>query len=308
MLRGSLLALVAVVSIPAAGRADGPAALYPDAATFAFGMDVKAIMTSPLGRKVIGDDKPFAAMRKLLTTLFPEDIFRLTDKSLEPLGAVANRLERVTVVGDLNFRTGQPPMVALLKGEIGEDEYFKAAEAIARAENKEFSTEKMGDRKLFVVGKDHSPLYGLSVNKSLFLVATDRKLIDEVLDKHAGKRKTTTQKELADQLKKVKPAETPIWLVVGRMELLSDISGGIATIALKDDAEFRMEVACDKDETAKSIANILKSGVDYLARAKTPQGKLWDAAGLSVRWDGDSVRVTGKIPGKLLVEEYARQK
>ena len=30
----------------------------------------------------------------------------------QPLEAVANRLERIIVVGDLNFLTGQPPMVA----------------------------------------------------------------------------------------------------------------------------------------------------------------------------------------------------
>lgn len=308
MTRSLLIVLGVVLALPAAGRADDVAPLYPDAATFAFGMDVTAIITSPLGKKVIGDDKPYAAMRKLLGTLFPEDLFRLTDKSLQPLEAVANRLERVTVVGDLNFRKGQPPIVVFLEGEIGEDAYFKAAEAIARAENKEFATEMMGDRKMFVVSKDRLPVYGLSLNKSLFLLATDRKLIDEVLDKHAGKRKATMQKELAEMLKKVKPAETPIWLVVGRMELLSEISGGIATIALKDYADFHMEVVCDKEATATGIGKILESGIDYLARAKTPQGKLWDAAGLAVRQDGSTVIMSGRIPGKLLAEEYAKQK
>jgi hypothetical protein len=69
-----------------------------------------------------------------------------------------------------------------------------------------------------------------------------------------------------------------------------------------------MDVVCDKEETAMSIGKVLASGVDYLARAKTPQGKLWDAARLSVRWEGDSVRMTGAIPGKMLAEEYAKQK
>ena len=152
------------------------------------------------------------------------------------------------------------------------------------------------------------PVYGLSLTKSLFLLATDRKLIDEVLDKHAGKRKTTTQKELAEVLKKVKQTETPIWLVVGRMELLSDVSGGIATIALKDDADFRMEIVCDKEHTATSLGRALKGGVEYLARAQTPQGKLWDAAALTVLWDSATVTMTGSIPGKLLAEDYAKQK
>jgi hypothetical protein len=199
-------------------------------------------------------------------------------------------------------------MAVFLEGEIGEDEYFKAAEAIARAENKGFATERLGERRLFIVGKDRLPYYGLAVNRSLFLLATDRALIDEVLDKHSGKRKAAPQKELSVALKKVKPTETHIWLAVGRMEILAEVTGGTATIALKDDAEFRMEVHCDRDETARSIGQVLESAVRYLARAKTPQAKLWDAASLTVWQEGTAVLMTGNVPGRLLAEEYARQK
>src|SRR4029079_9867870 len=178
----------------------------------------------------------------------------------------------------------------------------------AKSQNKEFATEKLGERKLFAVGKDSDRVYGVRVSPSLFLVATTRELIDEVLDKHAGKQKASVQKALAASLAKVKPAETPIWLVIGEIELLHDITGGVATIALKDDAEFRMEVLCAKEELAQSMANILQSGVDYLTRAKTPQGKLWDAAGITVKRDGTSVVATVSTPGKRLAEEYAKHK
>jgi hypothetical protein len=307
MLRGSLVALVAVVSIPAAGRAADVAPLYPDAASFAFGLDVKAAMNSPLGKTVIGDDRPFDATRKLLKVFFPEEVFRLTDKTLRPLETVANRLERVTVVGDLDFR-GRVPIAVYLEGAIDEDEYVKAAEAIAKAENQEFATEKLGDRKLIVVGKDFQAVYGVRVSESLFLFATTRELVDEVLDKHAGKKKASVQKALAAALKKVKPAETPVWLVVGEMEILKGVTGGVATIGLADDAAFRMDVACDKEEMAATIERVLKSGVDYLAQSKTPQGQLWDAARITVKRNDLTVTAAGSIPGKRLAEEYAKQK
>jgi len=308
MRRSLLVALLVPGILSTTSRAADIAPLYPDRATFALGIDIKAITTSPLGKKVIGNDKPFEATRKLLKILFPDDLMPLTDMGLAPLETVTNRLDRVTVLGDLGNGGGRPPIVVYLEGNIDETEYFKAAEGIAKSENKEFATEKLGERRLFAIGKDSGRVYGVRVSPSLFLVATTHELIDEVLDKHAGKQKASVQKALAASLAKVKPAETPIWLVIGEIELLHDITGGVATIALKDDAEFRMEVLCTKEETARLMANILQSGVDYLTRAKTPQGKLWDAAGIVVKRDGTSVVATGSIPGKRLAEEYAKHK
>jgi len=302
------LALPVVLVAPAAGRAGDVAALYPDSAIFAFGIDVKEIQNSPLGKKVIGTDKPFDATRKLLKVLFPDEVMSVTDAALKPLETVANKLERVTVVGDIIGRGGPPPIAVYLEGEIDEDDYIKAAKGIAKAEDKEFKTEKLGDRQLLIVGDDRRAMYGLAVSKSLFLIATTRDLIDEVLDKHAGKKKAKVQKALAGWIAKVKPAETPIWLAVGELKELQGILGGVATIALKADADFRIEIGCDKEDLARDLARATESVVDYLSRAKTPQAKVWAAANITAKQDGKTVVATGSIPGKILIEEYVKQK
>ena len=307
MLRGSLVALVMVATIPAAGRADDLGGLYPDAATLAFGLDIKAITTSPLGKKVIGDDKPFDASRKLLRVLFPEQVFPITDKALKPLETVTNRLERVTAVANVTRGNWPPPIVVYLEGEIDEAEYFKAAEAMTKLESKQFKTEKHGERKLFIVGTDRTAIHGLRVSRSLFLVATSRDLIDEVVEKHAGKKRAKLQTTFLTHLKKVNPAETPIWLVVGGIEVFDGLSG-IATIGLKDNADFRMEVACEKEDMARSLETGLRHVVEYLTQSQTPQAKLWDAARITARREGTTVTAIGSIPGKLLAEEYAKHK
>jgi hypothetical protein len=307
MTRGLLVALGAVLALPTAGRGEDILPLYPDAATLAFGIDVKAITSSPLGKKVIGSDKPFDATRKLLKTLFPSQVFPITDNALKPLETVTNRLERITAIANVTRGNWPPPIVVYLEGEIDEEEYFKAAETIAKQESKPFKVEKLGERRLFIVGNDQTTIHGLRVSRSLFLVATSRDLIDEVLEKHAGKKRAKLQPTFLAHLKKVKPAETPIWLVVGGMEVIDGLSG-IATIGLKDDADFRMEVACEKEDMARSLETGLGHVVDYLTQSQTPQAKLWDAARITAKREGTTVTATGSIPGKLLAEEYAKQK
>lgn len=300
------LAVTLLLAAPAAARADDITALYPDAATFAFGADIKAITTSPLGKKVIGTDKPFDATRKLLKVLLPEDIFPVTDKSIKPLEAVANRLERVVAVA--NIEGGQAQVVVFLEGDIDEDAYVKAAEDYAKAEGMTFRLDKLGERKLVLVGAGNTTIHGVRVSKSLFVVSSHRELLDEVLDKHAGKRKAKVQPSLIEWQKKVKSAETPIWMVSGEWDVLSDFKGGMITIGLKDNADFRIEVSCAKEQLADTIKSVFEGALRYFEQERSPQAKVWHAAGITVKQDGTTVTATGSIPGKLLIEEYAKQK
>jgi hypothetical protein len=302
-----VLASLAVILLPAAGRGADVTPLYPDSAVLAFGVDIKGITTSPLGRKAVGADKPFDATRKLLKVLLPEGVLPVTEKTLRPLESVANRLERATVAGSIEGG-GRPTLAIFLEGEVGAEDYAKTAEAFAKAEKMPFETVKLGERRLLVLGNADAPVYGTQVGKSLFVLATQRELIDEVLDKHAGKRKAKMQPALAEWLKKAKPAETPMWLAVGELKVLEGIKGGVATIVMKDDAEFRIEVACGKEELAATVKSLFDWAVDYLAKEKTPQAEVWTAAKIVVKRDGTTVTATGKIPGKLLAEEYAKQK
>jgi len=302
-----VLALVGVVSVPGASRAADMTLLYPDSATFAFGVDIKAITSSPLGKKVIGTDKPFDATRKLLNVFLPNDVFPVTDKAIKPLETVANRLERVTVAGNIEIG-GKLPLAIFLEGDIDEADYFKAAEEFAKVEKKEFDTVKLGDRKLLVIGDANATFYGLRVSKSLFVLASQREMIDEVLDKHAGKRKAKVHSSLIGWQKKAKPGETPMWLVLGELKVLEGIKGGVATIALKEDADFRIEVSCAKQDLADTIKSVFDGAVRYFAQEQSPQAKVWNAAGIAVKQDGTTVTASGSIPGKLLAEEYAKRK
>ena len=184
-----LFTLLSVMALPATSRAADLTPLYPDSAVFAFGIDIKGITTSPLGKKVIGTDKPFDASRKLINVLLPGGVFPLTEKALKPLESVANKLERITVAGNIEGG-GHPPIAVYLEGEIDEADYIKAAEGYAEEEKKFFNTAKLGERTLLIVGDSKTPIYGLRLSKSLYLLTSQRDMIDEVLDKHAGKRKT----------------------------------------------------------------------------------------------------------------------
>ena len=302
-----VLALLVVGLLPPTARAADVTPLYPDGSMFAFGVDIKGITTSPLGKKVIGNEKPFDATRKLLHVLLPNGLFNFTEKSIKTLETVANRLERVTVAGSIE-NTGKQPIAIFLEGAIDEDDYVKAAEAFAKAEGKPFTTEKLGERKLLVFGDGNSMAYGLRVSPSLFVIVSQRELLDEVLDKHAGKRKAKVQAGLLNWRKKAKPDETPLWLAVGEWKVLEGIKGGVATIALKDDAEFKIEVECNQDQLATTLKGAFDGIVTYFAREQTPQAKVWNAAGIKVKQDGTTVIASGSIPGKLLAEEYAKQK
>jgi len=302
-----ILAILATGFLPQTTRAADVTPLYPDGSMFAFGVDIKGITISPLGKKVIGNDKPFDATRKLLHVLLPNELFQFTEKSIKTLETVANRLERVTVAGSIDG-DGKQPIAIFLEGAIDEDDYVKAAEEFAKAEGKPFTTEKLGERKLLVFGEGNSTAYGLRVSSSLFIIASQRELIDEVLDKHAGKRKTKVQTGLLNWRKKAKPDETPLWLAVGELKLLEGIKGGVTTIALKDDAEFKIEVECDQEQLAMTLKSAFDGIVTYFARSQTPQARVWNAAGIKVKQDGKTVTASGSIPGKLLAEEYAKQK
>src|SRR5262245_10986306 len=123
---------------PRLAGADKTAHLYPDKAVFALGIDVKGIMASPLGKKVIGTDKPFDATRKTLALIFPERILPVPADATGALAAVANKLDRVTMAGYLGDSAAESGAVIFLEGGATDEEYAKAAEAIAKAGEKKF--------------------------------------------------------------------------------------------------------------------------------------------------------------------------
>jgi hypothetical protein len=271
-------------------------------------------MNSPFGKKVFGDDKPFDAARKLLKVLFPvEGALPVEGEAGKAIAAVANRLNRVTVAGVVG--PNGEHFAVYLEGEITEDDYVRAAEQLAKLSNSAFKTEKLGGRKLLVLGEGDGATYGVRLSDSLFVVVyRKRDLIDEILDKHAGKKKAAIDKLLAERLKTVKTAETPVWLAIGALKLehtgfAEDLSGLVGTIALKADADLRITGECATEERARKAKDTLDVLLVFLPQiGEESQHRVWKAAGIKVKQDGKTVTATGRIPAKLLAEEYAKQK
>jgi hypothetical protein len=69
-----------------------------------------------------------------------------------------------------------------------------------------------------------------------------------------------------------------------------------------------MEVLCDNEDAARGIVGVFEAVTGYLTVTKTPQGKLWNAAALVARQNGNTAIMEGSIPGNLLAENYAKQK
>jgi hypothetical protein len=268
-------------------------------------------MNSPLGKKVFGDDKPFDAARKLLKVMLPlEGVLPVEGDAGKAITAVASRLNRVTVA--VEPKDGR--FVIYLEGEITEDDYARAAEQLAKFTSREFKTEKLGERKLLIVGEEGRRVYGLRLSDALFLITSQRDVLDEVLDKHAGKKKAAIDKLLAARLKTVKTAETPVWLVIGDLKVeggtdfVNDLSGLVGTISLKADADIRIAGDYATEEQARKTKGTLEALLGFLPVFGEAQGRVWKAADIKVKQDGTTVTATGSIPAKLLAEEYAKQK
>lgn len=301
MVSTRVVALASFLFSGAAAHADDLTPLYPDNASFAMGIDVKAISASPLGNKVVGKDKPYDVTRKMLMMIFSnEPVFG----SIEPLEPLINRLDRITLAGNAK----ESNLGIFLEGDIDDAELTRAAEAIADLAKLSFQTEKLGDRKLLFIGDNGYA--AVRVNKSLAAFASSRALLTEILDQHAGKRKTAPQPALLEGVKKIRPEETPVWLVMGELGLLNlGVKRVVGTISFAADADIRFDVTCEKDDQAKELAAGLKQGHEIvISYLKEPAKGLWQAADLKAKQDGKKVTITGKVSGARLVEEYAKLK
>lgn len=306
------LALLAFLACPAAGRAAYLTDLFPDDALLVVGIDVKSVMDSPLGKKVVGADKPFDATRKLLKVLFgdakalfPEvGVLSLEGDAAKPVAAGVNKIERVTVV--ISEKSDD---AIFLEGELDEAEFTAVAKAVAKARDRFFVARVRGEREALAVPRNS--MYGMRLSKSLYLVASGTETLDDVLSKHDGKKKAKVQKPLLDTLGKVKPAETPIWLAAGEWKdsfFKTDISisSAIATVALADNAEIRIRVTGLSDESSKFWEGIPQ--MVELVAALLDNHAFWKAAGMTAKRDDKTVTAAVSIPGKLLADEYEKQK
>ena len=302
-MRFACVAVALVAMAAPACAAEDLTPLYPENAVAVLGVDVAEVVKSPLGKKVVGADKPFTAARKLLGVFLEDGALKFSDNVHTHFADLANKLERVTVVAAVDlegkFDLG---VVAFLEGPNTEAEYVKGAEAFAKAEGEDFAVEKRGDRK--VLSWPNGKLHGALARKGLFVVADKPEALAAVLDAADGKGKIAPNKQLVAAVKGVKPADTPIWFALAHEKL----GGGTATIALKGDADFRLDYDAGASGFGFTVKSLLSSVFDGLAKKDTPQGRVWGAAKVEVKGDDKAVTATGTFPGKLIAEEYAKRK
>ena len=297
-----IVALATLLFSGAVAHADDLTPLFPDNASIAMGIDVKAIYDSPLGKKVVGKDKPFDVTRKLIAMIFPDD--ESLFKSIAPLEPLINRLDRITFVGNVT----ESNLGIFLEGDIDEAELTRSAEAYAESAKLSFKTEKLGDRKLLIIGDNNR--YAVRVDKSLAVFASSRELLSEILDQHSGKRKTEPQPALLEGVKHIKPGKTPVWLVMSEIPFLRlGITRLVGTISFAADADIRLDVTCETDDKAKELVALLKEGHEaVITYLKEPAKGLWQSANLTAKQDDKKVTVTGKVSGARLAVEYAKLK
>ncbi len=326
----SVFVVLALLAAPAAA-ADDIAPLLPERTVAVIGIDVKEVMTSPLGKKVFGTDKRSTVITKLASALLESalldyllkdtlgDYLKTLDKSareklvkefvkevvkaLEPFKGLVDKIERVTIAfvperedspysGPLRKAFGETSMIVFLEGPNSEEDYRNVLESILKALGEQLEVKKIGGRNVLPL-----PLgQGISLSKSLFVIAENQERLTDVLDRYDGKKKLTKNEQLVDAMKRVKPTDTPIWIVHGRE------SRGLAvgTFALKDDVDFRYEYKGDNG-LGNFLVGRVEGELDSAAR-------LIPLAKLTVQRKGNVVTATGTIPGKRLAEEYAKQK
>jgi hypothetical protein len=301
------LALVLALSAHAARAADPDVRPYfPNNSFAVVSVDVKRIAASPFGKKVFGTDEKFMAALKLSLLLRePTDSeYEAPSPELKKaVGPVLNKIERVTTVVAFrdpkeNFDIG---VVAFVEGAVTEDEYASALEALAKGRGEKLQADKHDGRKWFglePIGlRDFS---GVLAQKGLFLIG-EREDLERVLDVTSGKAKPAENKELGAAVARVKPDETPAYLIVAG----PTFGTALVTLSFKDDAELSGKYEGD---FAEKIETGLRNQLNYLTDGKSRRARLWTAAKVTVVRKDKTVTLSGTFPVNLLAEKYAKLK
>jgi hypothetical protein len=213
------LALALALSAHAARAADPDLRPYFPKDSFAvLSVDVKRIAASPFGKKVFGTDDQFTAALKLVNLLAAPGEGEAPPPELKKaVGPVLNKLERVTTV--VAFKDPKASfdvrVVTFVEGALTEDEYASAFEALAKERGEKLQTDKRDGRKWFGLSEPLGLREFSSVlaQKGLFLIG-EREDLERVLDVISGKAKPAENKELSAAVARVKPDETPAYLIV----------------------------------------------------------------------------------------------
>ena len=315
------------VFFPTSVRADDISHLFPDDTEFAWSIDIKAIMASPVGKAAIGKDTPSELARKLWrwTGLDAFDRYPwFSDFRFTPFpDKVMNKLDRVTYAGPNSAVLGLPPGTYFLEGDVDENEIAKYWKAECPDG---FWQDKIGDRILLLLryneARSERRWYGIRLSDSLYLITTDfdplktKGILKVVMDKHAGKRRAVLQPAMADWLDKGKP-DVSNWVCHFPSEekifLFPTLARATATISLKKDLEIRIEGTFQEEAQAKEMEELADKVAGKLAdkaawTRKELEMRILTETGFETKRDGKLMVLTCKIPMKVLAEEYTKQK
>jgi|GEM_PF-5399000 hypothetical protein len=301
------LALAFALSAHAARAADPDLRPYYPKESFAVvSVDVKRIAASPFGKKVFGTDEQFTAALKLAVLLAAPTDGEGEAPSPElkkAVGSVVNKIERVTTV--VAFKDPKASfdvrVVTFVEGAVTEDEYTIAFEALAK-EWGGLQTEKRDGRRWFGLSEPLGlrEFSGVLAQKGLFLIGEREDLV-RVLDVISGKAKPAENKDLSAAVARVKPDETPAYLIVAG----PTFGTGLVTLSFKGDAELSGKYEGD---FAELVETVLRNQLKNLTDGTSRRARLWTAAKVTVARKDKTVTLSGTVPAKLLAEEYAKLK
>lgn len=302
------LACVLALSAHAARAADADLRPYfPNNSFAVVNVDVKRIAASPFGKKVFDTDDQFTAALKLAHLLAePTDSeYEAPPPELKKaVGPVVNKLERMTTA--VAFKDPKNSfdirVVAFVEGAATEEEYASALDALAKERGNKLQTDKRDGRKWFGLSEPLGlrEFSGVLAQKGLFVIGKSEDLAI-ALEVISGKAKPAENKELSAAVARVKPDETPAYLIVAG----PTFGTALVTLSFKGDAELSGKYEGDFAETVETgLRNLLKD----LTGGTLRRARLWTAANVTVARKDKTVTLSGTFPAKLLAEEYAKLK
>jgi hypothetical protein len=310
-----MLVVIALLAAPAAyTRAADLAPLLPDKTWMVLGVEVKGMHESPLGKKLFGKDNRLTAFRKLFGAFDFEDGVALL-KSLEPLETCLNSVTRITVTFTPGSKRRDSDGIAiLLEGEFDDAEIATGIKACCKLAKVPYKTEKIDERTVHIAA-GYATVRTVRLDKTTVAIAFTADAITDLFDRQNGKLKSKAPRAIVEAVRKINPAATPLWLVVGenRDDEKVEYARMIATFSLGVEAKLSIRMEAPDAEAAGRCKKTLEFYANILSAEKEQEDSRFRlvqelCASAKVEITGTNTTATATIPDRALVAEYAKQK
>ncbi len=328
-MRWPIAVLSAFLLTPPLLANDKIAPLLPERTIAVLHLDVRELLRSPLGKKIVGDDNLATLLRKVVGE---EAAVKLEKDS--NVAAFLNRIVSVTFVstGEIEVPTDirlsdldrNATELLFIESANTEADYIACVEElllgpataeasfvgqIAKATRKVRSpirVETIKNRSVLVLtynsGLFGFRVYGAKLSDSLFVWSANEELLLDVLDRKDNKKKFGRNDALIAAMKKIDAKESPVWFAHGR-----EFRGiGLMTTNLKKDLELNY-LFRGEDGLGNFLVGKVTDGLKELSASIDEKVKDNEAlAGIKAATAREKNTVTGKltVPEKLLTDLY----